>query len=123
MLAHELRQRDGILILRPGAPLEARDFAALAKGVDPYIEQNGKLHGIMVDAAAFPGWKDFDALLAHFKFVRNHHQKIEKIAVVSDSSFLSFAPRVASHFVKAEVKHFTEAQKDEALRWLIGSPR
>jgi hypothetical protein len=120
MLSHELLHAEGILILRPGAPLEAADFTDLAKEIDPYIEQNGKLHGVMVDAAAFPGWKDFAALLAHLKFVKNHHQKIQKIAVVSDNSFLSFAPKVGSHFVQAEVKHYPEAQKVEALAWLKG---
>jgi hypothetical protein len=118
MLEHELLQTEGILILRPKAPLEAADFANLAKEVDPYIEANGKLHGIMVDAEKFPGWKDFAALLAHLRFVRDHHRKVQKIAVVSDSNFLAFAPKIASHFVKAEIRHFSQAQKDEALPWL-----
>jgi hypothetical protein len=32
MLKHELRRTEGILILRPEAPLEATDFQGLAQG-------------------------------------------------------------------------------------------
>jgi hypothetical protein len=121
MVEFELRKADGILILRPQGRLEAADFERVASEVDPYVEANGKLHGILLDAAAFPGWKDFAALIAHFKFVRNHHKTVEKVAVVSDSSFLSIAPKVATHFVKADVRHFPQAQRDEALAWLRGT--
>jgi hypothetical protein len=47
---------------------------------------------------------DVAALISHLKFVRNHQAKIEKVAAVSDSGFLSVIPSVARHFVKAEVK-------------------
>jgi len=120
MITHQLLREDGILILKPSSPLESTDFETLAQEIDPYIEENGKLHGLMIDAEAFPGWKDFASLVAHLRFVKNHHQKIQRIAVVSDSSFLSFAPKIASHFVQAEVKHFSRSQKEEALHWLTG---
>ncbi len=120
MISHKLLRTEGILILTPGSPLESTDFETLAQEIDPYIEENGKLHGIMLDAESFPGWKDFASLVAHLRFVKNHHQKIQKIAVVSDSSFLSLAPRIASHFVQADVKHFSRSQQEEALQWLTG---
>ena len=94
MLRYQLLRSEGVLILTPESPLEVADFEKLAQEIDPYIEANGKLHGVMIDAKSFPGWKDFSGLVAHLKFVRNHHQKIEKLAVVSDSSILTFAPRL-----------------------------
>jgi hypothetical protein len=121
MIDYELRKADGVLVVRPRDALEASDFQAVSNEVDPYIEANGKLHGVMIDAESFPGWKDFAALIAHMKFVRDHHRKIEKIAAVSDSDFLRIAPTVASHFVQAEVRHFPRSQKDEALAWLQAS--
>ena len=90
----------------------------IAQEVDPYIAANGKLHGMLIDAPAFPGWKDFAALVAHLRFVKDHHRRIERIAAVSDSSFLTIAPKIASHFVQAEVRHFAHSQMDEALAWL-----
>jgi len=118
MIEHELLPTEGLLILRPKGRLEATDFQNVAQEIDPYIEANGKLNGILLDAEAFPGWKDFAALLAHLRFVREHHRNIEKIAVVSDSSFLSFAPKIATHFVQAEIRHFPQSERDDALCWL-----
>ena len=118
MVHYELWRPEGILVLRPEGSLEASDFQKITQEVDPYIEANGKLHGVMLDAEAFPGWKDFAALVAHLKFVKDHHRKIEKIAAVSDSSFLSIAPKIASHFVQADIRHFSRSQKEEALAWL-----
>ena len=120
MVESELLTTEGILILRPKGRLDAADFENLAREVDPHIEANGKLHGLVIDAEAFPGWHNFAALIAHFRFVRDHHRKIEKIAVVSDSTFLSVAPRFASHFVQADVRHFPHAQREAALAWLRG---
>jgi len=118
MVKHELLGAEGILIIRPQGRLEATDFEKIAQEIDPYIEANGKLNGLLIDAEAFPGWKDFAALIAHFKFVRDHHRKIQKVAVVSDSSFLSVAPKIATHFVKADLRHFPRDQRDAALAWL-----
>jgi SpoIIAA-like len=120
MLNHHLLRTRGLLIIRPEAPLEAADFHALAQEVDPYLQENGKLHGLMIDAESFPGWKDFASLVSHLRFVKNHHQKVEKIAVVTDGSYLSRAPRILSHFVQAEVKHFPRQRRGDALRWLSG---
>ena len=62
MLQHELLRDRGILILKPDGALRAEDFTALAAAVDPYIEQNGKLNGLMIEAPSFPGWENFAAL-------------------------------------------------------------
>ena len=119
MLKYELNHAEGILIIRPNGPLESTDFEKLVQEVDPYIIEKGKLNGLMIYAKSFPGWDNFAAFLSHMKFVKNHHQKIKKIAAVTDSSFLSIMPQVANHFVQAEVRHFDYAEKDAALNWLM----
>jgi stage II sporulation SpoAA-like protein len=121
MLSHELERDEGILVVKPEGPLSADDFTTLASHVDAYLEQNGTLNGVLVIAKKFPGWKDFGALIAHLKFVRHHHQKIEKVAVVADGSFAKVMPHVASHFVHAQVKHFDD--EDAAREWLGESSR
>jgi len=118
MLKYELNRAEGILIIMPGGPLESADFEKLIQEVDPYIKEKGKLKGLMIYAKSFPGWDNFAAFLSHIKFVKNHHQKVKKIAAVTDAAFLSIMPQVANHFVKAEVRHFDYADKDAALNWL-----
>ena len=120
MVNYQLLRSEGILIVHPEAPLEGSDFQRMAQEIDPYIGANGKLHGIMIDAESFPGWKDLAAVVAHLKFVNDHHRKIERVAAVGDSSFLTYAPMIVSHFVQADVRHFSQSQRDGALRWLRG---
>jgi hypothetical protein len=120
VITQELLQLEGILVIRPEGRLEAADFQRLAQEVDPYIEANGKLHGVMFDAESFPGWKDFAALVAHLRFVRDHHRNVQKVAAVTDGCFLAIIPKIASHFVQAEVRHFPRAQREKALAWLRG---
>ena len=118
MLKHELLRSESILIVIPEAPLEAKDFEELNREVDPYIEETGRLKGLMIYAESFPGWDNLAAFLSHIKFVKNHHQKIGKVAAVTDSGFLSILPRVAIHFVRAEIRHFAWHDKEEAIAWL-----
>jgi hypothetical protein len=118
MLQHELLRGRGILILKPDGALTAEDFTALAAAVDPYIEQQGELKGLMIEAPSFPGWKNFAALLSHLRFVRDHHRQIRRIAVVSDSPLLAAAPKIASHFVSAQLRAFDANARAAALAWI-----
>ena len=118
MLHYEFLQDDGILIVTPDGPLTSSDFERLAMNVDPFIEEKNKINGLMIYVESFPGWNDFAALVSHLKFVKNHHQNIGRVAAVTDSGFLSILPRVANHFVSAEVRHFDYQDKDGALNWL-----
>jgi hypothetical protein len=118
MLNHTLLRPEGILMLEPNAPLEADDFEGLAREIDPYISEHGKLAGLMIHAKTFPGWVNLEAFLAHMRFIERHHQKVHRLAVVSDSRLLTELPRIATHLVRAEVKHFSESAYEEALQWL-----
>jgi len=118
MLNYELNRAEGILILNPIGPLESTDFEKLVQEVDPYILEKGNLNGLMIYTKSFPGWDNFAAFLSHMQFVKDHHQKIRKIAAVTGSSFLSIMPQVANHFIQAEVRHFDYDDKDAALNWL-----
>jgi len=118
MLKHELRTNEGILIVRPEGPLSADDFIHIATDVDAHLEAHGKLNGLMIHARRFPGWEDLWAVMSHLKFVRDHHRKIRRVAVVSDAAILQVAPKIATHFVSAEIKQFRYNAEAEALAWL-----
>jgi len=118
MIHFELLRDRGILIVTPQGPLEKEDFELVGKEVDPFIAAKGKLTGVMIYAKSFPGWKNFEALLSHFKFVGEHHRHVERVAAVTDSEFLTIMPSIVTHFVHAEVKHFGFDEKEQALAWL-----
>lgn len=108
----------GILVVQPVHPLRRVDFHELVGKVDPWIEEHGALRGLLIDAPKFPGWENFAGFQSHLCFVKNHHRTIRRIAVASESAFLTALPAVARHFVKAEIRRFDAGEKDEALRWL-----
>ena len=118
MLKHQLLLPEGILILEPDAPLEAADFEDLVREIDPYIAEHGKLSGLMIRAKVFPGWANLEAFLAHMQFIKSHHQKIVRLAMVTDSKLLGELPKIAAHLVHVQVKHFSESRHKDALRWL-----
>src|SRR6478752_713380 len=113
MIKFELLRDRRILLITPEGPLESADFEQLAKEIDPFIAANGKLNGVLIHAKSFPGWESFGALVSHLKFVADHHRQIERIAAVTDSGFLKIVPRIASHFVQAQIKHFEFEEKVE----------
>jgi hypothetical protein len=118
MLRHELLTDKRILVLHPEGPLKSEDFERISREVDPFIEKHGDLAGLMVEAAKFPGWEDFASLVTHLRFVRDHHKRVRRIAMVSDSPVLSTGPKIAAHFVSAEVKTFPANQRAAALAWI-----
>ena len=120
MITHTLDKEHSILHLRPEGALEKTDFEGLAKVVDPYIKESGGLAGLIVEAPKFPGWSSFGAMVAHLKFVREHHRYIKKIAVVTDSAMGNVAEHLVSHFVSAEVRHFPANAVEAAKRWVTG---
>jgi hypothetical protein len=119
MLNYELRHGEAILVLHPEGPLEAADFISITSQVDTYLAGHGKLHGVLIHANSFPGWKDFAAMLAHLKFLREHIQKIEKVAVVADGALANIMPNIAKHFVHAQVQHFDFVREDAAWDWIM----
>jgi SpoIIAA-like len=120
LLRHQLLEDEGMLIVTPEAPLATEDFQELAREVDPYIEKNGKLNALVIEARSFPGWKDFGGLVSHLRFVHDHHRKIKRVAVISDSTVLSIAPHFVGHFVAAQIRQFPEDERQAALDWARG---
>lgn len=120
MLKITIHEDDAIAVLEPDSALSRKDFEIAAGMIDPMIERCGKLNGIIIHTKEFPGWDSFAAMLTHLKFVREHHTKIKRVAMVTDSILADLAPVVSGHFVAAEVKHFGFNAFKEARLWVLG---
>lgn len=119
MLDVRVNIEDGIAMLEPHGPLTRKDFESAAAIIDPYIERAGSLKGVMIHTEMFPGWDSFAALLTHLRFVKDHHRKVTRVAIVTDSALGDFAEKVVSHFVAAEVKHFRFDELTWARNWIL----
>ena len=122
MIDHSFDAAQGILHLRPKAALTKEDFAQIAKTVDPQIEKKGALAGIIIEFGAFPGWDSIGAMAAHFRFVRDHHRRVKKVAVVTDAALGAIAEQLASHFVSATIRHFPAGELKAAQQGISGPP-
>ena len=66
----------------------------------------------------FPVWANFDGMIEHMRFVRNHHRRIAKVAIVTDSKIADVAESLGKHFVKASIKHFSFKELESAKSWM-----
>jgi hypothetical protein len=118
MIRLELLRDAGVLVVEPKSALSVEDFREISRTIDPYISEEGKLTGLLIEAASFPGWDSFGAFIEHLKFVYDHHRNIDRVAAVTNFAFLKIAPKIAQHFAHPEIKVFASGDRVKALEWL-----
>lgn len=109
---------NGIVLVEPISSLTSDDFRRLSDAVDARLEKQPALRGLLIHSKEFPGWENFASLVAHIRFVRDHHKKVERVALVTDSSLGSMIEMLAKHFVGAKVRHFPYADLEVAKDWI-----
>ena len=118
MIEQTINPSKGIVIVQPKSALSAEDFVVLSEAVDAYLASHEKLNGLLIYIDDFPGWADFEGFIGHMRFVRDHHQEIGKVAIVSDAKVAKTLPKLAQHFLTAEIKTFAYSAFDDAENWL-----
>jgi len=118
VLEYTIIESEGIVVLNPDGSLTREDFAGLSTTVDAYLATHSNIHGVIIRAKSFPGWDSFAGFFAHIGFVRDHHRKVERVALVTDSPIARVAEALASHFTSAKIRHFPFADYDTALAWM-----
>ncbi len=113
----------GILHVQPSGVLKAGDFERLKQFADAYLEKHGTLAALLIESQAFPGWNSFAGFAAHLRFIREHQRRIDRIAVVTDSSIAQVAELLAEPFARADIRCFPFAQYQAALHWLRSDDR
>ena len=106
------------LVLEPSGALSRKDLEGLTARFDAYVNARDRIPNLVIRAVSFPTWTDFAALLQHLRFIREHHRMVRKVALVSDARALDIAPRIAGHFVSADIRHFPAREMDAALAWV-----
>lgn len=123
MLTVNIDEDTGIAIFEPDGALTENDFMAAKNLIDPYIEKQDHLNGLIIYTRSFPGWDSFAALSGHLEFVKEHHKKIAHIALVTDSMLGNFGESIASHFINAEIKSFAYADLEKAKSWITDASK
>tara|TARA_R110002126_G_scaffold137603_3_gene282047 strand:+ start:513 stop:878 length:366 start_codon:yes stop_codon:yes gene_type:complete len=119
MLNITLDPENAIVMLEPHGTLSEEDFRRVRAAVDPFIELHQGLRGMIIHVHSFPGWDSFSAMISHLTFVHNHHKKVKRIAVASDSNLGNVAEALGSHLIAAEIKSFKFDQLSKAQGWIL----
>ncbi len=111
----------GVVVVEVAAPLRAADFDAVAAAVDAWVANHGTPAGVVVHAAALPGWENIGAMVRHLRFVHDRHRHVRRVALATGGALAELAPVVAGHFVRAELRHFDHDALDAAIGWAAGA--
>jgi hypothetical protein len=85
--------------------------------IEEIIKQSGKAKVLLYLPEDFAGWEPH-AAWDDAKFGLRHRNDFEKLAVVGGPKWVEWATKIASHFMKGEVKTFSEAHLGEAIDWV-----
>jgi hypothetical protein len=118
MIKTEMISANALRITIPET-LKADDFRQLAPQIDSLISQHGKIR-LLIDASGFNGWENIEAFETHFGFVKNHQQKVERIAVIVGHDWQHWLIGTIRMFVHPEVRAFDRSHESEALEWVVG---
>lgn len=121
MLTVDLESVSGVAQLHPSGPLTEEDFSKAGETIGNYIETHGDLHGLLIHSKSFPGWDSFSALVKHMKFIGSYHDRVKKVAIVTDSPAGAVADKLVDQFVNAKIRQFAYADTALAGRWLMES--
>jgi hypothetical protein len=108
-------------VLRITAPekLNADDFRQIAPQIDSLINQHGKIR-LLIDASGFNGWENIAAFENHAGFIKNHHQKIERLAVIVAHNWQHWVIGAFRIFLHPEVRAYDKSHENEARQWIVG---
>jgi hypothetical protein len=99
--------------------LKAEDFLQIAPQIDSVISEHGKIK-LLIDASGFHGWENLSAFEKHVGFVKDHQEKVERIAVIAGHEWQHWLIGTIRMFVHPEIRAYNASDAAEALRWLVG---
>ena len=99
--------------------MQGGDFRQIAPQIDSIISQHGKIK-LLIDASGFNGWENIEAFETHAGFIKNHQEKVERIAVITAHDWQLWLIGMIKMFVHPEVRAYDKLHESEALQWIGG---
>jgi SpoIIAA-like len=118
MITTEIISANVLRIIAPGK-LTADDFRQIAPQVDSLISQYGKIR-LLIDASRFNGWENIAAFEKHAGFIKDHQQRVERIAVIAVHDWQHWLIGAVRIFLHPEVRAYDRSHQSEALQWIVG---
>ena len=107
-------------VLRIAVPekLKVDDLRQITPQIDSLRKQRGKIR-LLIDASKFGGWENLAAFETHIGFVKNHHQKVDRIAVIIGHDWQRWVVGTIKAFVHPEIRAFDAKSENDALQWIV----
>jgi len=118
MIKTEILSANALRIIAPDK-VKADDFRQIAPQINSLISQHGKIR-LLIDASGFNGWENIAAFENHAGFIKNHQQKIERIAVIVAHDWQNWLIGAVRIFLHPEVRAYERSHENEALQWIVG---
>jgi hypothetical protein len=75
---------------------------------------------LLIDASEFGGWEDLSAFEGHASFVKDHQQKVERLAVLTAHDWQRWLIAAVRIFVHPELRAFDKQHAEAAMQWVVG---
>lgn len=118
MIKTELISTNVLSIVVP-EKLNANDFRQIVPQVDSLISKHGKIR-LLINASGFNGWENIEAFENHIGFIKNHQQKVERIAVIAAHDWQHWLVGMVRMFVHPEIRAYGKNHESDALQWITG---
>jgi hypothetical protein len=99
-----------------GDDITAGDVRDMALMMADAIAASGKIR-LLIEIEGFRHMEP-DALLEKLTFARDHAKDIEKMAVVSDRTWIKSLLKIGGFFTLKEAEHFNRSEMEDAWKWL-----
>ncbi|MGQ9424592.1 SpoIIAA family protein [Gilvimarinus sp. F26214L] len=120
MITVEVDPSIKVALIRPQGLINSNDMETAVGVVEPFLEQEGHLAGMLVEAPQFPGWDSFRKVLPRLTFSGDEHHRIRRVAVATDTALPGAEESLGAHFNHAQVRMFGFAEREAAKRWAAG---
>ncbi len=105
-----------VLGFKIGESITGEDVHEMSTMMADAIAASGKIR-LLIEIDGFRHMEP-EALLEKLKFTRDHLKDIEKMAVVSDRTWIKAWLKVGGLLTHIEVEHFNRAETESAWNWV-----
>lgn len=119
MIGLQITEQNSIIHATPLGRISESDIKdTVGPQVDKMLRRYAHIKGVLIDASDFEGWEDFSAFIAHMAFIRDHHDKIGKVAIMNCHKYRDVLQYVTALVPDTKFHFYDKQQEEEAEQWL-----
>jgi hypothetical protein len=116
MIEKLAQSSEDVLGFKASGDISKADYETMVPAVEAALKEYETVH-VLLDMTEFK-WEKVEAWGTDWKFGREFHQKISKMAIVGDKTWEKWLAKVAAPFYAAEAKFYHADDIDSAWAWL-----